>query len=85
MKLLYCKSCGDIFNLTRTTKTCSCGGARGYYKDTLNSVYSGNSIPLGFDNHSFLHAILNAPINEPSEPFTAFVIPENCKTFIKNG
>lgn len=84
MKLLYCKSCGDIFNLKRTTKTCSCGAARGYYKDTINAVYSGGgSIPLGFSNDTFWKAILNAPVNEPSENFEAFVIPENCKTFIK--
>jgi len=80
MKLLYCKNCGDVFNLTRFKKTCSCQQSAGYYTDNLNAVKSGNCIALGFSNSTFIQAIQDEPENEPSLPFTAFVIPKNCKT-----
>lgn len=89
MKLLYCPECGDIFNLTTTEKSCSCGATSGRYLDYLNAVYKGG-IPLGITNTSFENAIARqAWLNEEKEipflgaNFEAFVIPSNCKTFKK--
>jgi hypothetical protein len=83
MKLLYCPSCGDIFNLAKQVKTCSCGKVKGYYTDNLNAIYTGG-IPIGFTNNSFSQAVLNQPINGWGYNFIAFVIPQQCGTFKKD-
>ena len=94
MKLLLCKKCTSIFNLTRNTKSCDCGESKGYYTDNLNAVYSGPSIPIGFANNSFLGAIRiqeilnNAEGDNPDvccngEEFTSFVIPKWAKSIKK--
>lgn len=57
MKLLYCRKCGDAFNLsTERTKSCSCGRTQGKYLDADpgNAEYSGDeAIPFAVDNFSF--------------------------------
>ena len=85
MKLLLCLDCDDIFNLGYELKSCSCGETKGKYIDQRNAIYSGvNSIPLGIANDSFGKAIRNQQETFPlGERFTAFVIPKNCETFIK--
>lgn len=85
MKLLLCLDCDDIFNLDYEIKSCKCGATKGKYIDKLNAIYSGvNAIPLGFANSSFVSAIKNQPIdNFLGKRFTAFVVPMECKTFIK--
>jgi hypothetical protein len=86
MKLLICKKCGDIFNLSNEEKTCKCKSVRGKYLDDSNAEYYGDSaIPLGFENKSLVKAIKNQPGTGESEKFNAFVIPKECKTFIKKG
>lgn len=85
MKLLYCKKCKDIFNLVvDKTKSCGCGETKGVYlEDGLNAIYSGDAVPLGFSNTSFMPAVKHPPMYEPSIDFKAFVIPVECKTFKK--
>lgn len=85
MKLLLCLDCDDIFNLGYELKICSCGATKGKYTDEINAIYSGsNAIPLGFTNDSFKQAIKDQKEVFPlGERFTAFVIPKNCETFIK--
>lgn len=80
MKLLYCRDCGDLFNLDLFEKSCRCGATRGQYVDNLNAVYT-DGIPLGFANTSFIHAVKNQPAEGLGEVFTAFVIPVSCPTF----
>jgi hypothetical protein len=83
MKLLYCKSCHDIFNLTGNKKTCSCQKSAGYYINDLDAIYSGDAIPLGFSNSSFTDALKKQPEVGPGKHFVAFIIEKNCKTFKK--
>jgi len=84
MKLLMCKKCGDIFNLTFEEKQCKCGDTKGKYVNKLKATYSGeHAIPLGFTNDTLINAICNQPLDGEGEYFKAFVIPENCDTFKK--
>lgn len=80
MKLLFCPECNDVFRLTRTERVCECGATKGMYlEDGLHAKYSGG-IPLGFTNHSFIHALTHRPLEGLGKEFTAFVIPTNCPT-----
>jgi hypothetical protein len=79
MKLLLCKTCGDVFNLQRHFKSCGCGLASGKYTDNLYAEYSGG-IPIGFNNSSLVKALLNQPENGMGERFEAFIIPKECPT-----
>jgi hypothetical protein len=83
MKLLYCKSCNDIFNINHDPKICTCGKSMGMYTDTINAIYSGDCIPMGIANNSFLEAVKHPPMFEPSTSIVAFIIPVECKTFKK--
>lgn len=81
MKLLFCKNCHDVFSLRRTEKTCHCGSSKGQYLNNLDAVYSGDCIPLGFDNPNFVQALERQPEKGMGEVFRAFVIPKICPTF----
>ena len=94
MKLLLCKKCTSIFNLSRKPKTCDCGESKGHYTGNLHAVHSGPSIPIGFNNSSFMQAIRmqgfanqtekgNPRICCKGEEFTAFTIPEWAETIEK--
>lgn len=85
MKLLFCRTCNDIFSLSPKEKACACGKARGAYdRDLLHAWYSGTcAIPLGFVNSSFDEAIGAQPEHGLGERFIAFVIPKVCPTFRK--
>lgn len=85
MKLLMCRECQDIFNLTRKLKSCSCGESSGRYVDNLNAEISGDCVPIGIDNDSFslayrLQKVDNAfqekTVGHEGVPFDAFFIPE---------
>ncbi|CAM5198966.1 hypothetical protein UACE39S_05780 [Ureibacillus acetophenoni] len=83
MKLLMCTNCMDIFNLKLEEKICSCGKTRGKYLDELQAAFSGPAVTLGFANSSLIKAVNNRPTEGLGEPFTAFVIPKNCDTFVE--
>jgi len=82
MKLLLCRECGDIFNLSYETKSCRCGKTSGKYINNLDAKYSGG-IPLGFANSSLTEAMRNQPQDGQGKVFTAFVIPQQCPTMVK--
>lgn len=83
MKLLYCESCKDLFNLHYYIKTCSCGKASGVYEENgLDAVYTGG-VPIGFHNASFKMARIQRPEYGLGERFDAFIIPRICPTMKK--
>lgn len=55
MKLLFCGSCHDIFNLRRVVKSCTCGQVKGQYKEDGDSVWitGKRGILLGLSNREF--------------------------------
>lgn len=88
MKLLLCKECGDIFNLSMKGKECSCGWTFGQYTDNLNAVYEGHCIPLCISNPSLRNALEAQNINDimfsekfHGARFEAWVCPRNSETF----
>ena len=94
MKLLFCKECNAVFSLTLKEKSCDCGKTKGRYTDTLNAVYQGPAMSLGFNNSSFINAMcLQALLNlkeenntdaySKGEEFIAFTIPVWTKTLKK--
>ena len=94
MKLLICKICNSVFNLTDKSKSCECGKTKGKYTDNINAVYSGPGIPIGFGNNSLLNAMRlqnflnkvekdNPKVCCKGEEFTAFTIPEWADTITK--
>ena len=91
MKLLYCRKCGDMFNLSLSRKSCSCGEVSGKYTDDVNAVYSGlNAIPFCFGNYSFANAAKKQTIQDSAEPsefygqrFEAWICPANSTSFVK--
>lgn len=91
LKLLYCPSCHEIFNLGYDEKSCSCASMHGHYEsDGLNATYSGIGIPLGFSNNSFKVALLKQNVLNQQEEvpfygskFEAWIVPMNSDTFKK--
>jgi hypothetical protein len=74
-----------LFKLTKSIKNCECGNVYGWYEDNLNAVYYGDSaIPLGIDNGSFVDALKNRNKIGLGIRFEAFVISEECSTFLHN-
>lgn len=80
MKLIYCKECGDIVRLFHLPLTCECGASGGVYVNDINAEIWGEVVPLGIDNLSFIEALKGRPKEGEGSLFTAFVIPEECKT-----
>ncbi len=58
MKLLYCKKCGSLFNLSSENKSCECGAVSGRYIDNRNAIYTGNAVRLGIDNKGLARIIV---------------------------
>ncbi len=60
MKLLWCKNCRTVINLTDKEKKCECGKIGGNYTDKTNAVYWGkDAVPFAIDNYSFFSRINN--------------------------
>jgi len=84
MKLLLCTKCQDIFKLQNEERSCVCGSISGKYLNNSEAIYSGDcAIPIGFSNNSLVSALRLQSTNGFGTPFTAFVIPENCRTIKK--
>lgn len=83
MKLLYCNACGDLVVLNHRPRSCRCGHTSGRYLDDLNAVYTGDAVPIGFANPSFLQALKSQPEMGWGLVFEAFVIPRVCPTFVR--
>jgi len=90
VKLLFCPTCKDIFNLTYESKRCKCGCVQGQYEsDGLHAIYSAG-IPLCFSNNSFNIALeeqLKTNIARPEEfygaRFEAWICPVSSDTFVR--
>ena len=77
----------DVFNLTMTEKTCSCGKSSGQYIDNLNAEIKGNCQGIGFANNKFKIAYQMQKMEDDAQKgkpsccagveFTAFFIPES--------
>lgn len=94
MKLLYCRKCGEIFNLKKTPRACTCGECGGQYlPDGLNAEYYGPAVIFGIDNNSFARAVAMQAAwdREPDPgrvlgaPFAAFMIPAAAPTVKKSS
>jgi hypothetical protein len=83
MKLIFCPLCQDVIKLTLALRYCQCGESHGYYLDDINAQIGGKAIPLGFMNYSLAQAIKRRPETGQGQEFTAFVIPRNVSTIIK--
>jgi hypothetical protein len=84
MKLLVCTKCQHVFSLSFDERACACESTKGRYEpDGLHATYSGPGIPLGFSNNAFIEAIKNRPVTGMGSVFHAFVIPEECETFVR--
>lgn len=82
MKLIFCPLCEDVVKIrTEQERRCWCGKSGGrYLSDGLHALTFGSAIPIGFNNASFLRAVKNKPREGSGHEFTAFVIPDFCKT-----
>lgn len=79
VKLLLCKSCTDIFRLRyKVVKTCSCGKSKGMYTSWVDAIYSGDCVPIGFRNESFVKAVRLSGAG-----FTAFVASKDAESFVR--
>lgn len=76
MKLIFCPHCRDIVLLRKQMRICECGMSGGHYLDHINAVVTGDAIPIGITNDSFIKAVLNRPKLGMGKEFVAFVIPE---------
>ena len=81
MKLIFCPKCQDVIKLISKMRFCDCKQSSGIVeKDGLNAKIFGESVPLGFQNTSFLTALNSRGDSRWGNTFTAFVIPYNCPT-----
>lgn len=94
MKLLMCLKFGDIFNLSKVEKKCSCGETKGMYVDDINAIVSGDCQPIGFANSSFIQSIKLQRL-EDGKPkrkeecckgveFKAFLIPKSATSITRD-
>lgn len=75
MKLVYCKDCQDVFNLTETERSCSCGKTRGRTLDRKKIIVSKDAIPLGIEDAPFKYAVRKRRPSGIGGNFVAFVLP----------
>ena len=85
MKLFFCPitGCHDVVKMTKTLRTCECGGSSGKYINDIDAEIYGAAVPLGFANSTFVNALINRPMIGAGKEFVAFVIPTFCTTIIK--
>jgi len=84
MKLIHCKKCGSIYNLTHELKSCSCGKTAGLYIDDEDVVYGGSSATcLGIDNSAFGIAISNQNLDGFGIRFDSYICALYCGSTIK--
>lgn len=81
MKLIFCPICEDIVKLRKYLRKCDCGESGGYYlADGINAELTGEAVPLGIGNSTFITALRNRPMSGNGQRFEAFVIPKICLT-----
>lgn len=85
MKLIFCTKCKDVVAIRPQNRSCFCGSSWGQYLSSVDAVFGGEAVPLGFANYSFLEALQDQPDESPGTVFTAFVIEKNCPTFRRDA
>lgn len=85
MKLIFCPECEDVVRLQEVDRQCRCGKSGGKYTDIINAEIWGKAIPIGFNNSSFVAALLKRPDEGMGSRFEAFVIPHKCASVKKVG
>lgn len=91
MKLLICTDCQSVVSLTQDhARSCECGNVKGMYIDELNARFRSINdcyLMVGFANYTVQKAIQDYRKHGSPDGmglnFTAFIIPEPCKTFIQ--
>ena len=93
MKALYCRSCGDMFNIKKEHKQCSCGKTMGKYINWHSAVYRGNeAVPIGIENGPLRKGIMDMDVYEHIDKddsitsksyIVSYVIIESDLTFFK--
>lgn len=89
MKLMLCRTCGDVVKLHRSPRSCLCGAARGHYRDDDVTVeQTAGTLSLALHNHDLRAAVdaydqadaawhplfvVRAYLNPTSEPDVRFV------------
>lgn len=80
MKLIECRNCGDLFNLSGHEKKCECGQSRGAYIDNVKAWVSGPVVVLGIVGSSYAQAQVNHEYmanRSRGWRFDAFIVPDN--------
>lgn len=89
MKLLLCSKCSEIFSLSYTIKSCSCGNAVGRYLDDEYSMEHGiaeycGGYPIVINNDALLEAITNQTKDGKGVEFLSFVASREAIHFREN-
>lgn len=89
MKLLHCKSCGDIRKIHKNKRTsvCFCGySSARYSEEEYNKiVIFGQAVVVGIVGDSFSGAIKNCPKDGVGGYFRGYIIPKNSKALQKEN
>lgn len=86
MKLLFCKVCQDLIKLDYEIRTCKCGNGGGKYINSTDAEYFGShAVPMGIANGSLRKALTGDNTGTRGERVEAFIITDNCKTYVKNN
>ena len=73
MKLLYCRTCGDVVLMRREHRTCICGKSGGKYLEDGSTVeQTAGSLSFALHNHD-LHAAFEAFEGAPDQWHPMFV------------
>jgi len=86
MKLIFCPDCQDIRKIGHNNTYCACGASYGRYLDDINAEYGGLALPFGMSNPSLYRAFRmyeEGKVKTVSVMVEAFLIPEDCETFVK--
>ena len=81
MILLYCKNCGDLYNIKSSChKTCGCGVTGGIEGDDGKVTLEGDPFPLKLNEEQLSDAILNQiqrQIDTPQPVGLSLISPNN--------
>jgi hypothetical protein len=80
MKLVFCSHCWDVFKLWSKPRQCDCGKSAGHYVDDVRAIVNTTAFPLGFENKSFIPAIVCRPSEGEGARFTAWVMSEQVES-----
>lgn len=78
MRLLHCKSCGDVVRLFKSDEDrhCFCGRTFGRLLPTYHPFHEGDGIVLGVNERNLAKAIAQQPMAGNGPRFYAYVMPK---------